>query len=219
MLAWSRVSITIHFSENTMSKITLDAQLRNDLGKGASRRLRREEKVLAIVYGGKSAPVAISLENKNVNKAAENEAFYSSIISLNIGGENVDVLVKDMQRHAFRPLVTHIDFLRVDASHTIQTLVPLHFINEETAKGVKDEGGIINHQMNEVEISCLPAALPSFIDVDVANVALGETLHLSSLVLPAGVTLVELAKGEDHDHAVVTIIAPKGTVAAEDTAE
>ncbi len=197
----------------------LDAEVRSDLGKGASRRLRREDKVPAILYGADKEPVALTLEHHKVIQAQEFEAFYSHVLTLNIGGEKVEALVKDMQRHPFKPKVTHIDFLRVDASHTVTTHVPVHFINEASAKGVKEQGGHVEHNLADVEVSCLPASLPEFIEVDLANLELGQTLHLSDLVLPAGVTLVELSKGADHDQAVVTIKAPKGGAAEEASEE
>ncbi len=192
-----------------MSNITIDAELRTDLGKGASRRLRHAEKVPAIVYGAGEAPVSITLEQRHVMKAQEAEAFYSSIITLNIAGKAVDVLVKDMQRHAYKPRVQHIDFQRVDNSATITKAVPLHFLNEESAEAVKN-GGKVHHLATEIEVSCLAKDLPEFVEVDVANLELGASLHISNIVLPAGVTSVELAKGEAHDQAVVSITAPKG---------
>ena len=196
----------------------LEAVVRTDLGKGASRRLRHEDKVPAILYGAGKEPVALTLEHNEVIQAQEFEAFYSHVLTLNIGGEKVEALVKDMQRHAYKPKVTHIDFLRVDATHAVTVTVPLHFINEATSKGVKEQGGHAEHHLADVQVSCLAADLPEFIEVDLQNVELGHTVHLSELTLPKGVTLVELAKGADHDQAVVTIKAPKGG-AAEETSE
>jgi large subunit ribosomal protein L25 len=188
----------------------LDAEVRTDLGKGASRRLRREDKVPAILYGAGKEPVSLTLAHNKVIQAQEFEAFYSHVLTLNIGGEKVEALVKDMQRHPFKPKVTHIDFLRVDANQAVTTHVPLHFLNENKADAIKVHGGHAEHAMNDVEITCLPADLPEFIEVDLLNVELGQTVHLSDLTLPKGVTLVELAKGADHDQAVVTIKAAKG---------
>ena len=189
---------------------TLDAEIRTDLGKGASRRLRHAGKVPAVLYGAGQKAVSLTLSHNKVFQAQEFEAFYSHVLTLNVAGESVEVLVKDMQRHAFRPIVTHIDFLRVDAKKAVHTHVPLHFINEKTANAVKVLGGHAEHHISDVEISCLPADLPEFIEVDLANVELGQTLHLTDLVLPKGVTLLELNKGESHDLAVVTIKASKG---------
>ena len=188
----------------------LDAEVRTDLGKGASRRLRREDKVPAILYGAGKEPVSLTLDHNKVIQAQEFEAFYSHVLTINVGGEKVEALVKDMQRHPFKPKVTHIDFMRVDASVKVSTNVPLHFINEDKAASIKVDGGHAEHHMMDVEVSCLPADLPEFIEVDLLNVALGDTVHLSDLTLPKGVELVELAKGEDHDQAVVTVKAAKG---------
>ncbi len=193
-----------------MSDFTLNASVRNDLGKGASRRLRRENlQVPAIVYGGEQAPQPISVEKSAFYKAIEQESFFSSVINLVVDGKSEQVVVRDLQRHPFKPLVTHADFLRVDATHEITINVPLHVLNEETAKGIKDQGGELHVLSNEVQISCLPKDLPDFLEVDIANVELGTTLHLSDLKLPAGVTLVELTHGEDHDQAVLSITKTK----------
>ncbi|WP_199609336.1 50S ribosomal protein L25/general stress protein Ctc [Flocculibacter collagenilyticus] len=200
---------------------TLDAEVRTELGKGASRRLRHANKVPAILYGEQKDPISLTLEHKEVIRAQENEGFYSHILTLNIDGSAVECILKDMQRHPYKPKVMHLDFQRIDASHKLQTLVPIHFINEEKANAVKNQGGTVAHQMNEIEVSCLPAHLPEFIEVDVENVELGQTLHISDLTLPKGVESVELAKGDDHNHAVLTINAPKGSSeeATEEAAE
>ncbi|GAB2695735.1 50S ribosomal protein L25/general stress protein Ctc [Aliiglaciecola sp. 3_MG-2023] len=193
----------------------LDAEVRTDLGKGASRRLRREDKVPAILYGAGKEPVSLTLAHNKVIQAQEFEAFYSHVLTLDIAGEKVDALVKDMQRHPFKPKVTHIDFLRVDKNKEVTTNIPLHFINEDKAESIKTEGGHAEHHMNDVEVTCLPGVLPEFIEVNLEPVGLGETVHLSDLVLPEGVVLVELAKGESHDLAVATIKTAKGPSADE----
>lgn len=191
---------------------TLVAAKREDAGKGASRRLRREEGLLpAIVYGGDKAPANITLEHKELIKHLEHEAFYSHIITLKIDGEEESVILKDLQRHPAKALVLHADFLRVSEKSKITVNVPLHFTNEATSKGVKQSGGIVSHTMTELEISCLPSALPEFIEVDLANVDVGETVHISDLQLPAGVTSVALAQGADHDLPVASINKPKGS--------
>jgi len=194
----------------------LDAEVRTDLGKGASRRLRHTDKVPAILYGADKEPVALTLAHNKVLQAQEFEAFYSHVLTLNIAGESVEALVKDMQRHPYKPKITHIDFLRVDAKKALTTSVPLHFINEDQAPSIKLHGGHAEHQMNDVEISCLPSDLPEFIEVDLMDVEIGQTLHLSDIKAPEGVTLVELAKGEDHDQAVVTVKTAKGASADEE---
>jgi len=188
----------------------LDASIRTDLGKGASRRLRREEKLPGIIYGGEEAPVSISLDHNKVNNAADFEAFYSHVLTLNVDGKATEVLVKDMQRHPYKPKIMHIDFQRVVAGQDVHTNVPLHFVNEEKSAAVK-AGGIAEHHVTEIEVTCLPKDLPEFIEVDMAAVEMGQTLHLSDLTLPAGVASVELAKDDEtHDLAVVTVKpAPK----------
>lgn len=197
---------------------TLVATKREDAGKGASRRLRREQGLLpAIVYGGDKAPANITLEHKELIKHLENEAFYSHIITLKVDGEDESVILKDLQRHPAKALVLHADFLRVSEKSKITVNVPLHFINEATSKGVKQSGGIVAHTMTEVEVSCLPSALPEFIEVDLANVDVGETVHISDLKLPAGVSSVALAQGADHDLPVASINKPKGS--SDDAAE
>jgi large subunit ribosomal protein L25 len=189
----------------------LNAVARDDLGKGASRRLRRlAEQVPAIIYGGKKKPASISVSHKDLLKHLENEAFYSHIISLVVDGKAEDVILKDMQRHPAKPRVLHADFLRVSKTTKLTTSVPLHFINEETSKGVKLQGGKIVHNMVQLEITCLPANLPEFIEVDLADMELGQILHISDLKLPKGVTSVALSHGPDHDLPVVSINKPKG---------
>lgn len=191
---------------------TFDAQVRTDMGKGASRRLRHEGKVPAVLYGAGKDAVALTLEHDKVNNAADHEGFYSHILTLTIDGKKVEAIVKDMQRHPYKPKLIHLDFQRVDAKQELHTSVPLHFLNEE---GAQKAGGVVVHHLNEVEITVLPKNLPEFIEVDVAGLGVGDNIHLSDLKLPAGVTLVELTKGEDHDQVVVTISAKK-TEAEED---
>ena len=198
----------------------LDASVRTDLGKGASRRLRREDKLPGIIYGGEEAPVSITLDHNKVNNSADFEAFYSHVLEVNLDGKVVEVLVKDMQRHPFKPKITHIDFQRVIAGQDVHTNVPLHFVNEEKSAAVK-AGGIAEHHVTEIEVTCLPKNLPEFIEVDMAGVEMGQTLHLSDLTLPAGVSSVELAKNDEaHDLAVVTVKpAPKAAETDEDGEE
>ena len=189
----------------------LNAKARDNVGKGASRRLRRlANEVPAIIYGGRRDPVNISLSHDDLSHALENEAFFSQIITLNLdNGEEQDVILKDLQRHPAKPVILHADFLRVNKNRALTVSVPLHFINEETCVGVKQEGGIAAHSMNEVEITCLPANLPEYIEVDVAEVAVGQILHISDINLPEGVESVALSHGEDHDLPIFTINMPK----------
>ncbi|MGM0983809.1 MAG: 50S ribosomal protein L25/general stress protein Ctc [Pseudomonadota bacterium] len=193
-----------------MSDYTLNASVRNDLGKGASRRLRRaNEQVPAIIYGGEKAPQPIAVDKTSFYKALEDEAFFSSVINLQVDGKAQQVVVRDLQRHPYKPLVTHADFLRVDATHEITLRVPLHVVGDETCTGIKDEGGELHVLANDVEVSCLPKDLPDYLEIDISEVALGTTLHLSDLSVPAGVTIVALTHGEDHDNAVLSISKPK----------
>lgn len=199
---------------------TLDALLRDDSGKGASRRLRREAgQVPAIVYGGQKDPQNISVEHKELVKHLENEAFYSHIITLNVAGTSEDVILKDLQRHPAKAMILHADFMRVSKTKKLSTRVPLHFINEVSCKGVKLQGGVISHNMTELEISCLPANLPEFIEVDLADVEVGGIVHISDLKLPAGVESVALAHGEDHNLPVVTVSKGRGATSESEEGE
>jgi len=192
--------------------ITLVATSRTDLGKGASRRLRHTNQTPGVVYGAGKDPVSLTFEHKELMKVESIEAFYSSVLNLEVDGVSEQVLLKAIQRHAFKERIQHLDLLRVDATHKLQTTVPLHFLNEETAAAVKN-GGVIAHLANELEVTCLPADLPAFIEVDIANVEIGGTIHISDITLPKGVESVELVKGEEHDLPVLSITAKK--IAAE----
>ena len=198
----------------------LNAKARNDMGKGASRRLRRLAKeVPAIIYGGKSAPQSISLSQNEFDKALANEAFYSHIITLDVDGKSEDVIIKDLQRHPAKPVILHADFLRVSKTQKLHTKVPLHFINEDNCVGVKLGGGLLSHNMTELDISCLPADLPEYLEVDVAAVEIGQILHISDIVLPKGVESVALSHGEDHDLPIFTINKPKAAVEETDATD
>jgi len=179
-------------------EFTLNAEARSDLGKGASRRLRRlASQVPAVIYGGDKAPVSISLLAKEVAKLLENEAAYSHVIALTVAGAVETVVIKALQRHPARGHVLHADFVRVVAGQKLTAHVPLHFLNQETSVGVKQQGGEVSHSAVEVEVSCLPKDLPEFINVDMAKVEVGQIVHMSDLTLPAGVELVALAHGKD----------------------
>lgn len=194
----------------------LNAQIRTDVGKGASRRLRRLALVPAIVYGGKEDPQNIAIENKVLIKQLESESFYSQIISLNIEGKKQPVILKDLQRHPAKVALLHADFLRISKDQKLTTKIPLHFINEASSKGVKLQGGVAFHNITELEISCLPADLPEYIEVDLAELELDQILHISDLELPPGVESVNLAQGEDYDLPVVAINKPKASQDEED---
>jgi large subunit ribosomal protein L25 len=197
----------------------LNANGREDTGKGASRRLRRlAGEIPAIVYGGKKDPAKISLAHKDVAKALENESFFSHIIGLVIDGKSEDVIIKDIQRHPAKALIMHMDFFRVSKTTKLQTRAPLHFINEETCVGVKMGGGLIARSMTDIEISCLPKDLPEYIEVDMAEVDLGQTVHLSDIKLPKGVESVALSHGDDHDLPVAAVNKPKAVEEISDEA-
>ncbi len=203
-----------------MSDFTLKADVRNDLGKGASRRLRRaNQQVPAVIYGGEKAPQSIAVEKTAFYKAIEDESFFSSVITLVVDGESEQVVVRDLQRHPYKPLLTHADFMRVDATHEITMNVPLHVTGEEKCVGIKEQGGELHVLNTEVAISCLPKDLPDYLEIDITNVELGTTLHLSDLKLPAGVSSVDLAHGEEHDHALLNITAIKDRVEDEEEGE
>ena len=190
----------------------LNAEVRTDLGKGASRRLRHENKIPAVIYGAGKDAISLTIPHDDFWHALENEAFYSHIITLNIGKKKEKAILKDLQRHPFKPSLVHADFLRIDAKEKLTTHVPLHFINENKCHGVKEQGGRISHLMNDVEVTCLPKNLPEYIEIDVTALELGETIHLSALKLPEGVEINALAHDEDHTHdsAVVTVMKNKG---------
>jgi large subunit ribosomal protein L25 len=196
---------------------TLHAKGREDTGKGASRRLRRlTGEIPAIVYGGKKDPAMLTLLHKDVARALENEAFYSHIVTLDIDGSSEDVILKDVQRHPAKKQILHLDFLRVSKSTKLHTKVPLHFINEDISIGVKTGGGIVAHTMTELDIMCLPKDLPEYIEVDMADIDLGQIVHISDIKLPKGVESVALSYGSDHDLSVASIHKPKAAPVDED---
>ncbi|MDP0562731.1 MAG: 50S ribosomal protein L25/general stress protein Ctc [Candidatus Endonucleobacter sp. (ex Gigantidas childressi)] len=199
--------------------ITLDAVARNETGKSANRRLRRADNVPAILYGGGKEPEQITLFGKAVRKALEREGIYSRILSLVIDGKERQAILKDIQRHPAKECAMHMDFLRVDATHTITTHIPLHFLNEISCKGVKEQGGAITHARVEVEIRCLPGDLPEFIEVDMLNVELGGHVHLSDLTIPKGVELVAMTHDDNHDLDVASVQSTRTAKSDEDEAD
>ncbi|MBU0789205.1 MAG: 50S ribosomal protein L25/general stress protein Ctc, partial [Gammaproteobacteria bacterium] len=170
----------------------VEAEPRVAQGTGASRRLRRTGKIPAIIYGGNDGPQNITISHNELLKQLKVEAFYAHILTIELEGKKVQAVLKDLQRHPVRDEVYHADFQRVVADQVLRKSVPLHFIGEDVAPGIKLGGGMIEHFINEVEIECLPADLPEFIAVDVSKLALGEVIHLADLSLPQGVTLIEL---------------------------
>jgi len=199
-----------------MENFELNAQRRTDLGKGASRRLRHAGYVPAIIYGAGKKPISLTLSHNELLKNLEHEAFYSRILTVNIDGQPEEVVLKDLQRHPYRPLITHLDLQRVNETEKLHMHIPLHFIHEEKCVGVKQDGGLVSHHAAEVEIRCLPKNLPEFIEVDLQNVLLNQILHLSDLVLPEG---VEFAKYAAVDVPVVSVHLARGTLADEEEEE
>ncbi|NOR42702.1 MAG: 50S ribosomal protein L25/general stress protein Ctc [Gammaproteobacteria bacterium] len=181
----------------------LNATLRGDKGKGASRRLRHANTFPAIVYGGGKDPVSITLQQKDVQHKLPDETFYSQVLSLNIEGKVEDVLLRDIQHHPYKMNVMHMDFIRVDANKVVHVFSQLHFSGEDVSPGVKTEDGVANHVITEVEVVCLPKDIPEFIAVDLSEMQVGDVVHLSDLKLPEGVEILALKQGEEHDTAVV----------------
>ncbi len=184
----------------------LVAEFRETQGKGASRRLRHEGKVPAILYGGHSEARALTLSHQKLLIMLDNERFYSTILSLKVGDQTQAAILKDVQRHPYKNAIVHIDFQRVEDNQKIRISIPLHFVNAAIAPGVKSQGGIVSHMRNEVEVSCLPKDLPEFIEVDLSALGLNESIHLSQLKIPDGVELLALSK---EDAAVVAIHSPR----------
>jgi large subunit ribosomal protein L25 len=198
---------------------TINAELRQDVGKGASRRLRHAGKVPAVIYGGHRDPVALTLQQDELLHASENEAFYASVLEIKVGEDlTQQAVVRDMQRHPFKPIIMHIDFMRVSAEELLRMSVPIHFVGEELSPAGKASGVVIQHQMTEVEISALPKNLPEFLSVDLSHMEAGDVVMLSDIVLPEGVSIPALTgSGEQHDAAVANAVhvkADQGTGAA-----
>ena len=202
---------------------SLTATARTELGKGASRRLRHAELIPAIIYGGESEPATITLKSNEMTRNLMEEAFYASLITLNIEGTEETVILRDLHRHPYKTIIMHADFQRVNAKEELTVTIPLHFINEDIAPGIKIGGGMVSHIMTDIEISCLPKNIPEFIEIDVAELELHSSIHLSNVVFPEGVqsTLLYVAEGaEESEHGslpVVSIIETRG--AASDDAE
>jgi large subunit ribosomal protein L25 len=184
----------------------LVAEFRETQGKGASRRLRHDGKVPAILYGGHTAARTLTLNHQKLLIMLDNERFYSTILNLKVGDQTQAAILKDVQRHPYKNAIVHIDFQRVEENEKIRISIPLHFTGAAVSPGVKSQGGIVSHMRNETEVSCLPKDLPEFIEVDISGLSLNESIHLSQLKIPEGVVLVELAK---EDAAVVAIHSPR----------
>lgn len=205
-----------------MEAFELNAEKRTTTGSAEGRRLRKQGRVPAIVYGGNDVPVMVSLEHNELGHHLDNEAFFSHVIKLKIdGGKGQDVVLRDLQRHPARPFIEHADFMRVIANEALRMSVPLHFAGEEECPGVKTEEGIMQRILTEVEVECLPRDLPSHIEVDVSGLHVNESVHLSQLVLPQGVELVDLLNAEEDaaEIMVVSVTLPRVAVEEDDEAE
>jgi large subunit ribosomal protein L25 len=200
-------------------KTTINAEIREDVGKGASRRLRREGKVPAVIYGGHRDPVALTLQQRELLHEAENEAFYASVLEIKVDQDRIQqAVVRDMQRHPFKPMIMHIDFMRVSAEEVLRMSVPLHFVGEEHSPAGKASGVVIQHQVTEVEIAALPKDLPEYLSVDLSQMDAGDVVMLSDIVLPEGVSILALTGAGEHIDAPVAnavhVKADQGTGAA-----
>jgi len=197
---------------------TINVELRKDVGKGASRRLRREGKVPAVIYGGGKDPVSLTLQLNDLLHATENEAFYASILEIKVDEKTTQqAVVRDMHRHPFKPIIMHIDFFRVSAEEVLKILVPVHFVGEEDSPAGKTSGVVIQHLITEVEISALPKDLPEFVDIDLSEMNAGDAVMLSDVQLPEGVEIPALVAGEENDVKLASAIHIKedqGTGAA-----
>ncbi len=191
------------------------AESRTDVGKGASRRLRHTGKVPGIIYGSGKDPVAFTVVHDDLMHHLENEAFYSHILTVTVDGKVQKAVLKDLQRHPAKPKILHVDFLRVSDKDVINMQVPMHFINEDASVGVK-AGGLVSHLLSTIEITCKASDLPEYLQIDLTDLDVGTSLHLSDIDLPKGVQITALTHGTDHDLPVVSIHAPKGGDATEE---
>jgi len=200
-----------------MEAFELNAEARTATGRAENRRLRKTGRVPAIIYGGKGEPVMFSLNHNDLNHHLENEAFFSHIIKIKIDGNTEEAVLRDLQRHPARPFIEHADFLRIVAGEKLRMSIPLHFTGEDDCPGVEEEEGVMQHNMNDVEIECLPRNLPEYIEVDCSKLHLHDAVHLSELVLPEGVELVELMGDEEeqNDLTVVSVQVPRAALALE----
>jgi len=185
--------------------IEITARERKTQGTGPARRMRRVGRVPGVVYGGDKSPVNLELDQKDLYLNLRNEKFHASILTLDIGGAKEQVLLRSVSMHPFRPQVQHIDFQRVSKDRKIHMKVPLHFVNAEKSPGVKEQGGVVNHVLNELDIVCFPDDLPEFVEVDLASLAVGHSLHVRELAMPKG---VELALHKDENPVVATVVVP-----------
>jgi large subunit ribosomal protein L25 len=200
-------------------KFDLIAENREDNGKGASRRLRREGRVPAIIYGAGRPPRSLSFDHNKVLRQLENESFYSSVLNIKVGEKSQAAIVKDIQRHPARPIVMHIDLQRIVEDEVIKMNVPIHFIGGDVAVGVKDGGGSVSHLRTDVEVVCLPKDLPEYFEVDISELELDGMMYLSDLIVPEGVEIPELAQDVDQVQPIVSIHIVKEVVIEEEVEE
>ena len=198
-------------------KIEINAKERKSKGTGASRRLRHIGTTPGILYGGEKGSISLEIDSKELFMQFRHEAFHASILSLNLEGKKESVILRDFQMHPVRNNIQHIDFQRINENEKISVKVPFHFVNEDTAPGVKIEGGLVSHIMTEIDISCLPKDLPQYIEVDLGELAMGESIHLSEVTVPEGVELTSLT--EENDPAITSISKPKVVVEEEIVSE
>jgi len=195
-----------------------EAELRVGTGKGDSRRLRRANKIPAVLYGGSTEPVGLVLDHNKVVKSLENEAVYSHVLTVKVDGREEKAILKGLQRHPSKPIIMHMDFQRVSGGEKIRVHVPLHFVNQDTSVGVK-KGGVVTHNLVDVEVACTPDRLPEYLEVDLGHVDVGQSIHLSDLKVPEGVEILALAHGPEHDLPVAAIQSGKVAESPEGTAE
>ena len=199
------------------TQLNIDAEIRDQVGKGVSRRLRHQNQIPAVIYGAEKDPQSIVLEQKNIQKLLNNEAAYSQVLTVSVSDKKEQVILKAIQRHAYKPLIMHVDFMRINSKEAMTVKAQLHFINEDQCPAIK-QGGVLSKLATDVEIKCLPAQIPESIDIDLSEVALDQTLHLSDITLPAG---VEFAIGEldgEHNLAIASIHKPKAAASDDSNA-
>ena len=197
-----------------MARFELNAEPRSAKGTGASRRLRHAGKIPAVMYGAGKEPAMLVLDHDSLYHQVQNESFYTSILTVNVSGQKEQAVLRDIQMHPFRPRIQHMDLQRISATEKLHMHVPLHFINQDIAPGVKLQGGVVAHLMTEVDVTCLPHQLPEYLTVDLSSLNLGQSVHLKDLALPEGVTITSLIHG-GADLAVATITVVRATVEAE----
>ncbi|MGE3921143.1 MAG: 50S ribosomal protein L25/general stress protein Ctc [Gammaproteobacteria bacterium] len=198
------------------ANFSVQATIRTETGKAHVRRMRRVEKIPAVLYGAKQDSVSLTLEHSHIKKALENEAFYSHILTLNIDGKAEKAVLRAVERHPYKPKIMHVDFQRISAHEKLTMNVPLHFLNQDQAPGAKQDGGVIAHTITSVEVSCLPDDLPEYLQIDIGEMKLDETKHLSDIKLPKGVEIVALMHNDDKP--VVSIHLPRAMKEEEETA-